>query len=81
MTAQQAREKAKQNFDREFELILESVIEEIDKAAGIGKMRIRITNNDERLISELKKLGYVIEGGSSWDHGINGRVFYNEIKW
>lgn len=81
MTAQEAREKAKKNINTDFELKVAEVMKKIDKAAGRGKMSIKITNSDVRVISELKRLGYEIEGGSFWDNAINGRVFYNEIKW
>lgn len=82
MTSQEARKIAIANSNTGFELKLSNVISLIHKAASKGEFKIRIVmDNDEKIISELHRLGYKAELKESWDDENRRKNTVIEIIW
>lgn len=82
MTSQEARAIAKANPNTGFELKLKNVMSLIYKAASKGEYSIRIVmDNDDKIISELHKLGFAAELKESWDDEARRKNTVIKIDW
>lgn len=82
MTRKEAIEIAKANSNTVFELKLKNVISLIHKAASKGEYSIRIVmDNDDKLISELRRLGFDAELKESWDDEAGRKNTVIKIDW